>query len=152
MITRQLMHRRRRHGAVIVEAAMVLPILMLLMFGIFEYGRFMLIRNVIDHAAREGARHAVVRVAGNQTQTEEIIDFVEQKLVGMEIQLEDLTIEVYKADPGNGSNIGAWQDAAFGETIAVRISGNYRPITAAILLMPTTIPTETRCIMKSEAN
>ena len=83
MITRQLMHRRRRRGAVIVEAAMVIPILLLLMFGIFEYGRFMLVRNVLNHAAREGARHAVVRVAGNQTGTQEILDFVEKNMAGM---------------------------------------------------------------------
>jgi Flp pilus assembly protein TadG len=40
--------------------AIVLPLLMLLVMGIFEFGRAMYIKNTLTHSARAGARAAVV--------------------------------------------------------------------------------------------
>ncbi|MRS01618.1 pilus assembly protein [bacterium] len=47
-------------GQVLVEMAIILPLLMLLVMGIFEFGRAMYIKNTLTHAARAGARAAVV--------------------------------------------------------------------------------------------
>lgn len=49
---------RRNHdrGAAAVEFALVLPILLLLVFGIVEFGRLYNIQTSITAAAREGAR------------------------------------------------------------------------------------------------
>jgi hypothetical protein len=47
-------------GAEIVEAALVLPVLFLLLFSIFWFGRAFSISGSINHAAREGARVAAV--------------------------------------------------------------------------------------------
>lgn len=49
---------RRMHdrGAAAVEFALVLPILLLLVFGIVEFGRIYNIQTTITAAAREGAR------------------------------------------------------------------------------------------------
>jgi len=47
-------------GAEIVEAAVVLPVLFLLLFSIFWFGRAFSISGSINHAAREGARIAAV--------------------------------------------------------------------------------------------
>jgi Flp pilus assembly protein TadG len=49
-----------RRGQALVEAAMVLPLLLLLLVGIMEIGRAWNIRQVVTHAAREGARAAAV--------------------------------------------------------------------------------------------
>jgi Flp pilus assembly protein TadG len=49
---------RARQGAVAVEAALVLPLVMLLLFGIWEVGRFVLVGQTLNTAAREGARLA----------------------------------------------------------------------------------------------
>ncbi|GLI38928.1 hypothetical protein GHYDROH2_24290 [Geobacter hydrogenophilus] len=43
-----------------VEFALVLPLLMLLVFGMVEFGRAMYIKNMLNNAARAGARAAVV--------------------------------------------------------------------------------------------
>ncbi len=48
------------HGQAIVEMALVLFLLLLLVIGIFEFGRAMYIKNTLTHAARAGARAAVV--------------------------------------------------------------------------------------------
>jgi len=49
---------KQRTGAVIVEAAFVLPIVLLFLLGVVDYGRFLLTLHVVDNAAREGAAYA----------------------------------------------------------------------------------------------
>lgn len=47
-------------GQSLVEMAIILPLLVLLVFGVFEFGRIMFIRNTLNFAAREGARRASI--------------------------------------------------------------------------------------------
>lgn len=54
-------HVRDNAGAAAVEFALVLPLLVVMLFGIFEFGRAWNVYQVITDAAREGARRAVVR-------------------------------------------------------------------------------------------
>ena len=49
-----------RRGNAIVEAALVLPIFVMFVFGIYEYGRYLLVLNVTTNAARDAARWAAV--------------------------------------------------------------------------------------------
>ena len=57
-------------GQTIVETAIILPILLILVLGIFEFGRAMYIKNTLNNAARAGARAAVV-LPRNSTGTPE---------------------------------------------------------------------------------
>lgn len=43
-----------------VEFALILPVLLLLLMGIFDFGRFILAYNTVSDAARDGARVAIV--------------------------------------------------------------------------------------------
>ena len=52
--------RRNRRGAAAVEFAVVSPVLFLLVFGMIEYGRMVMVQQVITNAAREGARKGVL--------------------------------------------------------------------------------------------
>ena len=52
--------RGERRGAVAVEFALVLPMLMLLVFGIIDFGRAYYTLNTIISSVREGARYAAV--------------------------------------------------------------------------------------------
>jgi Flp pilus assembly protein TadG len=54
---------RTRRGSTIVESALVLVIFLALLFGLFEYCRFLLVLHVANNAARDGARYAVVNVS-----------------------------------------------------------------------------------------
>lgn len=47
-------------GQALVEMAIIIPLLMLLVMGIFEFGRAMYIKNTLTQAARTGSRTAVV--------------------------------------------------------------------------------------------
>ena len=49
-------HKPRRHGTVTIEFSLMFFLLVLFMFAIFEYGRLLMIRHLVNNAAREGAR------------------------------------------------------------------------------------------------
>jgi Flp pilus assembly protein TadG len=51
---------REQRGNAVVEMALILPFLLLLIFGITEFGRAWMTVNILQTASREGARLAVV--------------------------------------------------------------------------------------------
>lgn len=55
---------RSQRGQAMAEAGMVIPMLVLLMLGVFEFGRAMMVANVASNAARVGARAAVMTAPG----------------------------------------------------------------------------------------
>ena len=48
--------KQRERGAALVEMALVTPLLLLLLFGIWSVARAYNVKNTMDHAVREGAR------------------------------------------------------------------------------------------------
>lgn len=52
--------RRREAGVALIEAAFVLPILLVLAMGMLDFGRAFQTKSLLDQAAREGARVAVI--------------------------------------------------------------------------------------------
>ncbi len=52
--------RRDRRGASAAEFALVLPLLLLLLFGIIDAGRFLYETNRAEKATQMGARYAIV--------------------------------------------------------------------------------------------
>lgn len=63
---------RGERGQALVEAALITPVVLLIMVGIFEVSRAYQTFQVITNAAREGARAAIVPGA-NKTTVEEIV-------------------------------------------------------------------------------
>jgi Flp pilus assembly protein TadG len=62
--------RRNRRGAAVVEFAFVAPVFILLVLGMIEMGRGVMVQQIITNASREGARSAVLdnsTVSGVQT-------------------------------------------------------------------------------------
>ena len=53
---------RRERGAVAVEMAIILPLLLLVVGGIVDFGRLLFTQNIVTNAAREGARSVVARL------------------------------------------------------------------------------------------
>lgn len=49
-----------RKGQTLVEMALILPVLLLLIFGIIEFGRIFNAYLIVSNASREGAREAAV--------------------------------------------------------------------------------------------
>lgn len=60
---------RSRRGASALEFALVLPIFLLALMGILEFGRAVMVKQIITNAAREGARKAILPGAQNTSVT-----------------------------------------------------------------------------------
>jgi TadE-like protein len=54
------LYRRNRRAAAAVEFALVAPVFFLLVLGMIEYGRMVMVQQVLTNASREGARAAVL--------------------------------------------------------------------------------------------
>lgn len=142
----------RRRGAAVVETALVLNVLLVCTLAIFEYGRIVMLRQLMQNAAREGARLAVVGTAATpEVTTTQIQSAVTSCLAGQSIS--GITIEVYEANPTSGANIGPWDRTPYGGAIAVRISGTYRSVLPTTLgILPNPLPMTVISMMRSEAN
>src|SRR6266851_3660564 len=55
----------QRSGAVAVEFAIVAPVLLLLVFGSIDFGRSIMVLDLLSHAARTGCRTGVLAGNGN---------------------------------------------------------------------------------------
>jgi Flp pilus assembly protein TadG len=93
----------------------------MLLFGIFEYGRFLMDLNVLNNAAREGCRYALVNntnpsVAAN-TQT-----VVTNYLAGRGANIANLTVTVSGTHQGASTPVN---NLVAGDMITVTLSGKY---------------------------
>jgi Flp pilus assembly protein TadG len=60
MTTMRTNRRKDERGAALIEAAITIPIILLIAVGIFEFGRAYQTWQVLTNAAREGARQAIL--------------------------------------------------------------------------------------------
>ncbi len=136
---------RDQRGAVVVEFALVVPILLLLVFGIFEFG-YMLNRDmIIGNASRDGARLASLNAGGAEIRTA-ITD--ELKASGIITTTADVTIDCVLPDgtPCNASTDAVYTSKAeSGSTAIIKVSYTYKWITplASSLFGDDTILTQT---------
>lgn len=79
---------RDRRGQTLVEFALILPIFVLLLVGVFDFGRAIYAYNTINQAAREAARLAIV----DQT-ISHIQDEASQSSVSLGIEAADVMVE-----------------------------------------------------------
>ena len=129
------MRRAKERGAALVEAAFVLPLLILLVLGGVEFG-FMINRGtLVNNAAREGAREAIF----GSTEAE-----IEQRVLDAAPNLDpaDITVTVSCLDPDGTPCSGAYDDASQpGGTAIVTVDYLYdfiTPVTNLVGVGPTT--------------
>lgn len=99
--------RKQRRGAALVEFAIVSPILFLLVFGMIEYGRMVMVQQIITNASREGARLGVL----DGTTTSDVQTSVNDYLAGASVSGANVTV-----DPSPPNSAG------FGEPVTVTVS------------------------------
>jgi hypothetical protein len=88
---------RDNRGQALLEFALVLPILLLLVFGIIEFGLIFFDNLVITQAAREGARVGVV--GGSDA---EIMETVEYSAGSLDLSLLQIGIEPDQTERSQG--------------------------------------------------
>ena len=144
---------QRRSATTMVEFAFIAIICFMVLFGIFEYARFVFLLQVTDAAAREGARFAAAHT-GDGTTTQDVVNQVNYYMSGRSSELQNYNVSVTCVDPTTGNQVAntTWNNAAFGQVIAVTITGNYSPILPGLLLTSSPIPITRTVVMNSEAN
>ena len=128
------MRQRRRFsqsGNAIIEFALILPILLLVVFGITEFGRMLMTVNVLNAAAREGARVAVI--GGDSTS---VFSRVNQVLSAANIT------------PVAGGIVVTGPDAD--KAITVSVETDFQVLSAKILPMQGIIRLRARTVMRFE--
>ena len=85
---------RSTSGNAVVEFALVLPILLLVLFGITEFGRMIMTTNVLNTASREGARLAAVSPLGETAAVEARVNEV---LAAARVEASTITVEYLPA-------------------------------------------------------
>jgi Flp pilus assembly protein TadG len=91
---------KRRRGAAMVEMAVCFPVFMLILLGIMEFGRALMVSQMLTNAAREGCRSAVIEGATN-SDVESRIDDVVTMTVG--ISASDVTKTITVTDRVSGA-------------------------------------------------
>lgn len=89
---------RNRKGVVAVEFAIVAPVLVAILFGMIKLGRAFEMQNLLDVAAREGARFASMdrtgMLSGGQTTNQKLAQDVKNFLASNGIPKDKITVLV----------------------------------------------------------
>ena len=116
-IVRQRLFRSRRcharRGVAAVEFAILAPLFFLLIFGMIESGRAIMVQQVLVNASREGSRRAVIEDAT----VEEVKAVVTDYLAGASVAGTTVTVS-----PGSLSDLG------FGDPVTVSVSVPYSSV------------------------
>jgi Flp pilus assembly protein TadG len=99
-------HRRkfstRRRGAALVEFAMILPVFLTLMLGIFEMGKAIEVTNLMSSAVREGGRLAAMEweevLPANTTANQKVIGDIKNFLAASGIPSSAVTVSITSAE------------------------------------------------------
>ncbi|HET6732747.1 TadE/TadG family type IV pilus assembly protein [Mycobacterium sp.] len=90
---RRHLHRGERRGQTLVEFALILPIFILLLVGIVDFGRAIYAYNTLSNASREAVRIAIV----DQNCTH-IVDEAIDHAVSLGLSTGDVEVEFASAD------------------------------------------------------
>lgn len=94
---------KRRRGAAAVEFAIVATVFFIFVFGIFEIGRLVMLKQIMGEACRQGARRAILE---NATESG-VVDLVKTRLATNSIPGATVTITWNnKATQPNMANLG----------------------------------------------
>lgn len=111
--------RKQRRGAALVEAALVLPVFVGVTLGIVEFGRAMMIGQLVTNAAREGARLAIIEGSTNSDVEATVRNFLQQS-AGASAANVGITITIAQAT-GNPNPGGSLESSHSKDVVTVRV-------------------------------
>ncbi len=121
MVIRRL-HRGRRWGAVLVETAVIIGLVAMIVFGVFEYARLLMDWNLLNNAAREGCRYALANNTST-TITTSVTSIVNTYMAGETKDFSNWTVTVTGTHQGVSTSVN---NLIPGDTITVTVSGTYK--------------------------
>jgi Flp pilus assembly protein TadG len=152
-------HRADRRGATVVEMTFVLMVALILTMAIYDYSRYFMLSQLVNNAAREGARQAAANTNTQNTAMIQstVINFLANQnytdTSGGPIQASDVIVQ--QVNPATGqptSPDSNWYDAPFGSGIMVRVTARFNSLFPGFGFLPTTVTVTGTSVMSSEAN
>jgi Flp pilus assembly protein TadG len=138
---------RSRRGAVPLETALVLIPLLSLIFGIFEFSRLLMDWNLLNNAAREGCRYAVVHNT-DTTIGAEVQTTVTNFMAGRTTDFSAFSVNVSGTHQGVATPVN---NLTAGDLVTVTVSGAYKFLNIIPLIkMPTSFSITSSVIMGCE--
>lgn len=150
--------RSNRPGQSMVEFALVMPLLLVLLFGIIEFGRLLLFYSSVVSASREGARYgsAAGDVGDSTAHYEDCAGIrAAARRVGFFAGISDADIHI-SYDTGSASAptsyryicsddplTGIIDPTELGDRITVVVSATFEPVLGLIPIEPITLSSET---------
>lgn len=140
---------RRSRGQALVEFAFAAPIFFVLLFGLVEGGRYVFYSESLNHAAREGARYAIIHGAASRPTTaqtgpgspdptgEAVKQAVRDAAVGMG-NPDAIGIPDPEYSPNNNRR---------GSTVTVTVSYTYTPVVS--VFGPITVDAEATLVVNN---
>ncbi|MFC2043466.1 TadE/TadG family type IV pilus assembly protein [Chloroflexota bacterium] len=115
--------RLKRHfsGQDLVEYALILPIMLIMIMGIFDLGRITFFYSTIVNISREGARFGVV----HQCDDSGVKAAAKDKAIGIDINDDDIAITWVPSDCG-------YPDPPGSGTVTVSVLFDFTPMTPFI--------------------
>lgn len=115
--------RRPRWGTAAVEMAFVVPVLGLIMLGMFELSRGVMVRQLLTGAARKGCRTGIIHQYGNVDITNDVTNIMQDNGFGSTLFNPPTigTITITVTDP-NGNTLSDALDAPPGSTVSVQVA------------------------------
>ena len=88
--------RKNRRGAAVVEFAFVAPLFVMLVFGMIEFGRVVMVQQLLTNATREGARVGVLNDATIDEVKSRVVTYLSNSTIT--VATSDVSV-VYANDP-----------------------------------------------------
>jgi hypothetical protein len=142
--------RERSRGQALVEFALILPVFLLVLMGIFDLGRAVFYSSTLSNAARETAREGIVDQTCSHLQ--------DRAADRASVAMDDVTVTVVWLD-GDGAQTRTCQpapagEAGLGDRVLVTLDYDYRAATPIIgnlvgtihMRSESTFPVEATCI------
>ncbi|NIF56577.1 pilus assembly protein [Burkholderia sp. Ax-1724] len=123
--------KKKQKGVAAIEVALVLPILLLVVFGIIEFGLVLYDTAIITNAAREGARAGIVLTNPRPSTTDitnVVTNYTSSYLISFAAQKPTPSVSVTNAGGG------------FGTALAVKVSYTFTGLVLSALVNPLTGP------------
>jgi Flp pilus assembly protein TadG len=112
----------QRRGAVAVETAAMMIWITMLLFGFFEYGRLLMDWSLLNNAAREGCRYALVNNTSSAISTG-VQGVVTSYMAGRTTSFSNFTVTVSGTHAGVATAVSSLEP---GDPITVRVTGTYK--------------------------
>ena len=142
------MRRRKEDGQYTVEFALVLPILILLIFGMLDFGWLFYNKIEVNNASREGARYAVIHCGTADYRNADTDSAYDPNGPGVSPDPPHILTKLHVLNYAPGAEVEVMETS---ETISVNVKKEIRVLTGVMtMFLGNTVELESTCTMRIE--